>query len=182
MERERERERFGFYERKPKGNEYYNRSGQPGRFEPGEAGRGRPRYVGNGSDGDRPDNNGYRRGGFVRRYNMDGGQVKRFHYDDDGFGRGFDARDKHALEVHARGNLKSNGTGSGTGTGTGTDGRFRDFPRRSREDGGEFKRRSREGKDSVETKEEKEPQHIVKDQSNLVDSNEVVVKKDDNAN
>lgn len=61
-------------------------------------------------------------------------------------------------------------------------GRFRDFPRRSREDGGEFKRRSREGKDSVETKEEKEPQHIVKDQSNLVDSNEVVVKKDDNAN
>lgn len=171
-ERERERERFSFYERKPKQSEYY-RSGQPGRFDPSEAGRGRPRYVSN--EGDRPDN-GYRRGGFVRRYNMDG-HVKRFQYDDeDGFGRGFDARDKHALEVHARGNLKSNGT----------DGRIRDFSRRSREDrevvvggGGEFKRRSRERKDS-EHKEEKEEQHIVKekDQSNLVDSNEVVKEGD----
>nr|KAJ0200113.1 hypothetical protein LSAT_V11C600300820 [Lactuca sativa] len=168
-ERERERERFGFYERKPKQNEFY-RSGQPGRFDPSEAGRGRPRYVGN--EGDRPDN-GYRRGGFVRqqRYNMDG-HVKRFQYDDeDGFGRGFDARDKHALEVHARGNIKSNGTG--------TDGRFKDFPRRSREDRevvvGEFKRRSRERKDS-DTKEEKDQSNL---DSMIMMTNEVVVKEGD---
>ncbi|XP_024985521.1 uncharacterized protein LOC112521090 isoform X2 [Cynara cardunculus var. scolymus] len=169
-------ERFSFYDssRKPKQNEYY-RSGHPGRFSDlNEGGRGRPRYnVGN--DVDRP-NNGYRRGGFVRRYNMEGGPAKRFQYEDeDGFGRGFDARDKHALELHARGNPKP--------CSNGTDSRFRDFPRRPREDremmGGDFKRQSREGKDPSsmnerEPKEENEhivdefqrrPREVMKDQS-----------------
>lgn len=113
----------------------------------------------------------------MRRYNnVDNGNVKRFQYDDeDGFGRGFDARDRHALEAHARGSMKS------------TDGRFRDFPRRSREE--ELKRRSREGKDSVEEqKEGKEQQQqiVVKDYSNLVDSvmmmpNEAAVVKEEDS-
>ncbi|KAK9079630.1 hypothetical protein SSX86_001303 [Deinandra increscens subsp. villosa] len=72
------RERLSFYDssRKPKQDEYY-RSEPAGRFlDISEGGRGRPRYVGN--DNDQPNN--YRRGGFVRRYNMDG-PVKRFTYD-----------------------------------------------------------------------------------------------------
>lgn len=152
-------ERFSFCDssRKPKQNEYY-RSGHPGRFSDiNEAGgRGRPRYVNN--DRDRP-NNGYRRGGFIRRYNMDG-PTKRFHYDDeDGFGRGFDARDKHALELHARSNANPNPNPNAKPCSNGTDSRFRDFPRRVREDGCEFKRRSREEKDSKEESE----QHIADD-------------------
>ncbi|KAI3687566.1 hypothetical protein L1987_81266 [Smallanthus sonchifolius] len=80
-------ERFSFYDssRKPRQNEYY-RSEHPGRFsDVNEGGRGRPS-----------------RGGFVRRYNMDG-PVKRFQYDEeDGYGLCFDARDRQALELHAR--------------------------------------------------------------------------------
>ncbi|KAJ0715084.1 hypothetical protein HanPI659440_Chr13g0497061 [Helianthus annuus] len=151
-------ERFSFYDssRKPKQNEYY-RSGHSGRFsDTNEGGRGRPRYVSNAGD-DRP-NNGYRRGGFVRRYNMDGPN-RRFQYDDeDGFGRGFDARDRHALEQHARSNPNPNANPSTKPGSDGTDSRFRDFPRRQRDDGGEFKRRSREGKDPKE-----ESEHVTND-------------------
>ncbi|KAK1436254.1 hypothetical protein QVD17_02033 [Tagetes erecta] len=141
------REGFSFYDssRKPKQNEYY-RSGHPGRFSDiNGSGRGRPRYV--ESDGDRP-SNGYRRGGFVRRYNMDG-PTKRFHYDVEGFGLGFDERDRHALELLARSNPNPNTKPCNEGT----DSRFRDFPRRHREDGGDTKRRSREGKDPKEESE-----------------------------
>ncbi|KAK9072906.1 hypothetical protein SSX86_009342 [Deinandra increscens subsp. villosa] len=118
-------ERFSFYDssRKPKHNDYY-RSGHPGN-DFNEGGRGRPRYVHN--DGDRPDN-GYRRGGFVRRYNMDG-PAKRFQYEDE---------DRCGRDE--------------------TDSRFRDFPRRQREESGEVKRRSRDGKDQKE-----ESEHIVGD-------------------
>ncbi|KAL8244927.1 hypothetical protein R6Q59_011185 [Mikania micrantha] len=146
-------ERFSFYDssRKQKQNEYY-RSEHPGRFSDiNEGGRGRPRYVGN--DSDRP-NNGYRRGGFVRRYNMDG-PVKRFQYaEEDAYGRAFDARDRHVLELHARSNPNSNTKPCDDGT----DSRFRDFPRRQREDSGDFKRRSRDVKDPKE-----ESEHITND-------------------
>ncbi|KAI7745171.1 hypothetical protein M8C21_018137, partial [Ambrosia artemisiifolia] len=165
-------ERFSFYDssRKPKQNEYY-RSGHSGRFsDVNEGGRGRPRYVSN--DDDRP-NNSYRRGGFVRRYNMDG-PAKRFQYDDeDEFGRAFDARDRHALEQHARSNANSNPNTKPSSDGT--DSRFRDFPRRQRDDGGEFKRRSREGKDpKVENEQvtndfERRPKDV-KDQSTTTTS------------
>ncbi|KAI3823619.1 hypothetical protein L1987_05059 [Smallanthus sonchifolius] len=131
-------ERFSFYDssRKP------YRTRHPGN-DLNEGAIGRAMYVSN--DGDRPDN-GYRRGGLVRRYNMDG-PAKRFQYDDeDGCSRGFDARDRHSLEVHARSDLKP--------ATDGTDCRFRDFPRRQREDSGEFKRRSREGKDREEVKDQ----------------------------
>ncbi|XP_076934101.1 uncharacterized protein LOC143600245 [Bidens hawaiensis] len=151
-------ERFSFYDsaRKSKQNEYY-RSGPSGRFSDineGGRGTGRPRYLGN--DGDRP-NNGYRRGGFVKRYNMEG-PAKRFQYDD-GFGLGFDDRDRHASELHRASNPNMNVNANDKPDGT--DSRFRDFPRRQRDDGGEFKRRSRDGKDP---KEESEPKEV-KDQS-----------------
>nr|XP_043613537.1 uncharacterized protein LOC122585473 [Erigeron canadensis]XP_043613538.1 uncharacterized protein LOC122585473 [Erigeron canadensis] len=137
-------ERFSFYDSRKKQNEYY-RSGHPGHFSDlKESGRSRPRYVGN--DSDRPDN-GYRRGGFVRRYNMDT-PTKRFHFDEDELGRGFDARDQHALELLARENLNSDS--SPKPSSNGTDSRFRDFPRRVREDS-DLKRRSREGKDPKES-------------------------------
>lgn len=168
-----EEERLSFYDssRKPKQNEYY-RSGHPGRFsDVNEGGRGRP-------------NNGFRRGGFVRRY-MDG-PTKRFQYDEDGFGRGFDARDKLALELHARSNPNSNSNPDPKPCSNGTDTRFRDFPRRVREDG----RRSREGKDSKEESEhigddfERRPRGV-KDQSTTTSTNidsmmPNEVKEDDN--
>nr|XP_043635555.1 uncharacterized protein LOC122606761 [Erigeron canadensis] len=97
-------ERFSIYDSRKKQNEYY-RSGPPGHFSDlKESGRGRPRYVEN--DSDRPDN-GYRRGRFVRQYNMDT-PTKRFHFDEDELGCGFDASDQHALELLARENLNSN--------------------------------------------------------------------------
>ncbi|KAI3822245.1 hypothetical protein L1987_09832 [Smallanthus sonchifolius] len=181
-------ERFNFYDssRKPRQNEYY-RSEHPGRFsDVSEGGRGRPRYVGN--DGDRP-NNGYRRGGFVRRYNMDG-PAKRFQYDEeDGYGLGFDARDRQALEHHARSNSNPNTKPCNDGN----DSRFRDFPRRQREDGGDLKRRSREGKDPKQESEhvtddfERRPKEV-KDQPTTTSSTtnldsmvpNVVVKEGDN--
>nr|GEU77320.1 hypothetical protein [Tanacetum cinerariifolium] len=148
-------ERFSFYDssRKPKQNEYY-RSGHPGRFsDTNEGGRGRPRYVNN--DGDRPNNTGYRRGGFVKRYNMDGPTKRFYHDNEDGLGRGLDARDKQALELHARSTLNPKPCSNGT------DSRFRDYPRRTREDS-DVKRRSKEEKDPsvIERDSKEESEHL----------------------
>ncbi|XP_076947334.1 uncharacterized protein LOC143619244 [Bidens hawaiensis] len=163
---------------------FFNRSTPPRRtggpqgerFNFYEGERGGPMYV--DDDGVRLNNNGSRGGGFVRRYKVDG-PAKRFHYDDEGGcsrGIGFDARDRRALEVHARSSLKPGSDGS--------DSRFRDFPRRQREDGGEFRRRSRDGKERKEEGEEmvdgteRRPREV-KDQSitanhDLMVANEVV--------
>ncbi|PWA94856.1 hypothetical protein CTI12_AA055500 [Artemisia annua] len=179
-------ERFRFYDsvRKPKQNEYY-RSGHPGRFSDiNEGGRGRPRYVNN--DGDRPNNTGYRRGGFVKRYNMDGPSKRFYHDNEDGFGRGLDDRDKQALELHARSTLNPKPCSNGT------DSRFRDYPRRTREDS-DVKRRSKEEKDPsvIERDSKEESEHMgddsqrrpkeVKEQSttNIDSMPNEVVKEDD---
>lgn len=114
-------ERVTFFDssRKTKPNENYIPG--PGRFsEVRGGGRGGPRY-----DGDVTDHE-YRRGGFVRRYDM-GRPVKRIQYEDeDGYDPVYESRDKEVLEFHGRGNPKpySNVTES----------RFRDLPRRPRED------------------------------------------------
>lgn len=108
-------ERLNFYDpsRKTKQNENY------GRF----YGRGGTRYL--GSDGDVTDH-GYRRGGFVRRYDM-GRPVKHFQYDEeDGYGPVYDSRDKEALELHGRVNPKQTYS-------NGTDSRFPRRPREERE-------------------------------------------------
>ncbi|XP_076914954.1 uncharacterized protein LOC143574134 [Bidens hawaiensis] len=144
------------------------------RFSFYEGERGGPMYV--DDDGVRLNNNGSRGGGFVRRYNVDG-PAKRFHYDDeDGCSRGiaFDARDRRALEVHARSRLKSSSDGS--------DSRFHDFPRRQREDSGGFRRRSRDGKDRKEEGEhmadgtERKPREV-KDQSPAANHDLLVAKE-----
>ncbi|KAJ0427463.1 hypothetical protein HanHA300_Chr17g0635541 [Helianthus annuus] len=101
-------ERLGFYEssRKTKQNENYSSS----RFTELHAG---------GRDDDVMDH-GYRRGGFVRPYDM-GRPVKHIQYnEEEGYGPPpvYDSRDKEALEFHGRGNPKL----------------YRDLPRRARED------------------------------------------------
>ncbi|KAJ0445742.1 hypothetical protein HanRHA438_Chr17g0789941 [Helianthus annuus] len=101
-------ERLGFYEssRKTKQNENYSSS----RFTELHAG---------GRDDDVMDH-GYRRGGFVRPYDM-GRPIKHIQYnEEEGYGPPpvYDSRDKEALEFHGRGNPKL----------------YRDLPRRARED------------------------------------------------
>ncbi|GJR63466.1 hypothetical protein Tco_1505628 [Tanacetum coccineum] len=100
------------------------RSGHPGRFSDLRGGgRGGSRYL--GSDGDVTDH-GHRRGGFVRRYDT-GRPVKHAPYDEeDDSGPVFDSRDKEPSEFHGRGNAKPYVNG--------TDSRFRDLPRRNREE------------------------------------------------
>ncbi|KAK1438602.1 hypothetical protein QVD17_04411 [Tagetes erecta] len=83
---------------------------------------------GGGRDDDVMDH-GYRRDGFVRPYDMGMGRsIKRIQYnEEDGFGPPvYDSRDKEALEFHGRGNSKPYVGG--------IDSRFRDLPRRPRED------------------------------------------------
>ncbi|KAI3713429.1 hypothetical protein L1987_72006 [Smallanthus sonchifolius] len=88
-------ERLSFYEpsRKTKQNENYRSS----RFSD---------LHGGGRDGCVMDH-GYRRGGFVRPYDM-GRPAKHIQYnEEDGYGPPvYDSRDKEALEFHGRGNLK----------------------------------------------------------------------------
>lgn len=120
------KERSSLFDRRspPPGRIENFRSGHPGRFSDLRGGgRGGSRYL--GSDGDVTDH-GNRRGGFVRRYDMSR-PVKHASYDEeDGSGPVFDSRDKEPLEFHGRGNAKPYVNG--------TDSRFRDLPRRNREE------------------------------------------------
>ncbi|PWA94814.1 hypothetical protein CTI12_AA055800 [Artemisia annua] len=120
------KERSSLFDRRssPPGRIENFRSGHPGRFSDLRGGgRGGSRYL--GSDGDVTDH-GHRRGGFVRRYDMSR-SVKHASYDEeDGSGPVFDSRDKEPLEFHGRGNAKPYVNG--------TDSRFRELPRRNREE------------------------------------------------
>ncbi|GKE69636.1 hypothetical protein Tco_1527708, partial [Tanacetum coccineum] len=100
------------------------RSGHPGRFSDLRAGgRGRSRYL--GSDGDVTDH-GHMHGGFVRRYDT-GRTVKHVPYDEeDDSSLVFDCRDKEPSEFHGQGITKPYVNR--------TDTRFRDLPRRNREE------------------------------------------------
>ncbi|PWA96343.1 hypothetical protein CTI12_AA041070 [Artemisia annua] len=120
------KERSSLFDRRssPPGRIENFRSGHPGRFSDLRGGgRGGSRYL--GSDGDVTDH-GHRRGGFVRRYDMSR-SVKHASYDEeDGSVPVFDSRDKEPLEFHGRGNAKPYVNG--------TDSRFRELPRRNREE------------------------------------------------
>lgn len=117
-------DRLGFYDSSRKSKQNENFSSRFSELHGGGRGGG-GRYL--GSDGDVTDH-GYRRcGGFVRPYDMSR-PVKHIPYDEvDGYGPPvYDSHDKESLEFHGRGNHKPYVNG--------TDGRFRDIPRRARED------------------------------------------------